>query len=255
MLVFVGHHAATAQPRLTATARETSVQAGRPFFVNVEVQWLGAPDRYDLSPPSLELPDGVEKLGQEQSFSTRGEETIYDYEFELVASNPGPLELGEVSVAYQGKPESDAEPDRGTVKEMLPTVTVLPGGIRGILGTALSWVLLVVLLLLPLAWFRRRAVRREQAAEAHEQPPESTPKELLERAHKCLTEGDFDGVYALLIDLKPGLPPATDPLPPADKLEAERMRIRYGGVTPSADEVRRLLRTVSLALENREAPG
>ncbi len=241
---------AFAQPRLTVELPQATIQAGRPFDLIVHVRWLGGPDRYTLSPPRLHLPDTVERLQLEQSFTTLGEETLYDYRFQLIAAAPGPLSLGEVSLGYQDNAAQASGSGQGTLRETLPEATVVPSGLRSILASLLPWGFFVGIFVLGLVWLRRRAARKQEKEVPR--PSEPTPKEQLQRARKCLTEGQFDEVYAILASLKSSLPPGEDPLPPADKLEAERMRVRYGGIRPNPDDLRRLLRDVARVLEKEE---
>ncbi len=247
--------AARAQPSLAVSLDRDIVRVGRPFVLTVDARWLGAPERYVLYPPSLELPDGVRQGELSQTFATQGSETVYRYRFQLTATSAGNTDLGKVSLEYRDMKGKSGAGDRGTLEEPLPRVVVRPGGVRAVLAGMLPWLILAALLLIPFLWLRKRTGRKRRGAEEGERDPEPTALDLLEQARNRLVEGDLGEVYTYLIAIKPHLPPAEDPLPGEEALEAERLRARYGGVVPGVEDLRRLLRDVELVLRKGESPG
>jgi len=252
-LFFTGAWTAQAQPVLHLSTDPDLVRVGRPFSLLVEIRWTGDPGKYVLYPPHLELEDGIARGAQTQTFATEGGETVYRYTFQLTATQPGTVAPGKVSVDYRDMTAQGDTPVRGTLEQAVPEVTVQPGGAGAVVARALPWGLGALILLVPFLWYRRRS--RSPRASEPSPPPGPSAQDLLARARRALVDGDQETFLETLLALKPTLPSAQDPLPPADKLEAERLRVRYGGIQADSERLRRLLREVEVALGKGSGSG
>ncbi len=244
----------SAQPRLTALLPSDTVPAGEPFTLRLEVRWAGRPEQYLLYPPKLELPEGVSAGALRQSFVTRADETISTYDYTLTADHPGTIPLGTITLDYREVGPGAAQSETGSgsepLKEEAPTLHVTSGGAKGVFGRALVGILLMGLL--SLVWMLRRRHPRALSALVDQRPTVS-PASLVAEVRQALVDGNHDRAYMLLQKLKPLLPPAEDPLPSQEQLEAERLRLRYGGVSGDRHELERLVRAVDRVVGSSSA--
>ena len=233
---------ALAVPRVIPTVDSNTVPVNEHFILHVEVRWSGKSDRYLLYPPSLNLPDSIEHAGSRQSFTSHDGETVYSYEYTLIPTTAGTMDLGTVSVDYRDTGSEHSATRPPSIVEDAPQITVLPGGVGAIVTRWLLPIVGLVLAAILFYLYRRRFGSRTRENEAS--PPTLTPVSLLEQAHSHLIAGDTDRVYEVLAQIKPLLPSTEDPLPALEKLEAERLRARYGNVHVAKEELERLLRSV-----------
>lgn len=243
-----------ASPRIEALVRPEWVRVGQSTQLEIRVSWPGEAGRYVLYPPTLSLPEGLEKGPLTQSFETRAGTTTTLYRYQLTASagddlKLGTLELGTLSLRYRD-PLQGGDEGAGTLEQPLPTLEVRPGGTAGLLSQLVPVGLGLGLLGLFFGLLRRRLHRPSPPPPA---PPPPSLQALSVETRRALQAGREDEIYSLLLRIKPLLPSDRDELPSLEQLENARLQARYGGRSGHRPELERLVETVerlATSLEN-----
>jgi len=234
-------------PALSTSLDTEQTRVGEPFSLHVEIRWEGPLDQFVHYPPTLNLPEGITSGRMKQRFESQSDETIYQYDYQLVSKITGVQNLGTIQVDYRDLTgQNPTDEDRPPPLEIEgPSIEVLEGGLHGLLARILAPTLGIIVLSLLFLWQRRSAAPRQKRDST---PASEDSATLLLRAKQQLTDGSYDAFFQTLIQLKALLSPVDDPLPSVEKLEQEHMRMRYSGVTGAREDLERLLRPVELLL-------
>jgi peroxiredoxin len=231
-------------PTATVALADTAPRAGRPFDLDVRVSWAGTFDDYLLLPPEVHLPEGVAALNTSATTSSRDGAAVVTYHLRLVSAAPGSYALDPVELRYT--PRGETQPV--ATRMAGPTVAVAPYTLLGLRPWTWLWSLAGVVGVGGAArafgaWRRRRGARARPVAD----DATSRATALLETARRQRLEGDLAGFVEGLIRLESELgADATDPAA-ARLLE----QIRYGGATPSDEELNQWLRRLERRLGER----
>jgi len=97
-------------PTATLTVADTSPRAGRAFDLDVRVTWAGTFDDYLLLPPEAHLPEGVTVLSTSATSSSRDGAAVVTYHLRLLANAAGAFALDPVELRYTPRGEGEPSP-------------------------------------------------------------------------------------------------------------------------------------------------
>jgi peroxiredoxin len=223
-------------PTATVALSEASPRVGEPFQLAVRILWAGNFDDYQLHPPDVHLPEGVEQEGMTADTSSSEGRNVVTYRVALRATAPGSFALDPVELRYT--PRQEAEPVASRMPG--PTVEVLPTTVAGLpprtAAAGAAGLLAVGLLAFVAVRFRRRrgAAAGDEAGERW-----GRLRGAFEAARGRRLAGDPRGALLALAAL-------AEELGIEEGGERERLAglvegARYGGVAP-AEELDRLER-------------
>ena len=223
------------EPAVTLRAVPESPEVGEPFWLEIEVDWSSS-EREGLSqPPVVEVPDSVQR-GPTAVTALSGGRTLY--RVELLAGVASTIALGPVEVRYVGGssgPGSLTIPAIEVEIRALRSLVVVPLGLAGA-GLAVAG---------GIALRRRRSVVAVS-------PPGPTAADLLTAARRRRTDGDVSGFLAGIEEALAASGGAGGGAL-ARELEALVERVRFGGKSPSRDELVALEREAERRVTEHES--
>lgn len=233
-------------PTAEVSLAEAELRAGRPFHLDIEVQWSGDFDEYLLHPPQVHLPEGVEEAGMSAVTSSQAGRNRITYRVELAAAEPGRFALDPVELLYT--PRGESEPVASRIAG--PTVTVRPWTLAGMtaggLALAASGLLtgaLAALLLGRTVRHRRRGPDSDPATARH-----AFLSETLSSARRLRLEGGDPGAcLRALAEVLEQLGATEGEA--GEEITRALERTRYGGEAPPPELLDRLQRQAERLLE------
>jgi peroxiredoxin len=227
-------------------------RAGRPFFLDVKLNWAGTFEDYMLQPPHVTIPEGVRQEGVSASSSTEAGRNVVTYRVTLLADEAGSFALDPVEVRYI--PRFESQPVATRVKG--PTVVVRPFTVAGLSPPLLAGVAVAVALA-GLVLFG--LVRLSRARKSRKPSPDVSGydrlRDALDRARKLRIAGDVAGAVSTFCEIESELCAAGGG--PADpELRAMAEQVRYGGQVPPSEVVDTIQRRLEKGIESlRPDPG
>ncbi len=230
-----------------------SVEVDEPFSVEVRVRWAGHFEDYLLHPPRILLPEQIEQADITASTRSADGRNMVVYRVDLEARQPGSYALNPIELIYTPRTESEAISSRVEG----PTVVVTEATLWG--AQPMTWLAAGggLMAFMAAGWaLGRRARSRRSAAAAGESNDYLELRGRLDAARRSRLEGDLRRAgldLALLERDLIELAPSSDGGLDVEVARAEIDRLiegaRYGGYTPTREELdaieRRVARRVS----------
>ena len=237
-----------AQPQATLKVKPQTVPLNRELCVTLELAWAGEADVYDIPPPDISPLAAFEALERSLSTAREDGQNLLRHEFVMKPLVEGEHDLGRMIVTYyeKGVDIPTTIPLSRTMVKVVPRELVPRGVINGIIIGLLS---AAVGLAVFFATQRKKSLRRERIDSAMDS--KRRREELsadLSNALILRMEGDMGAYLEKLCAL-------TD----SDELRAhagkiEELRdlaesVKFGGLTPSPDQLRWAEKMVKNAIE------
>lgn len=228
-------------PRAELSVSTPAPFVGQEFFLDVRLHWAGRLDEYLPQPPKVNLPAGLAQAGVTASSDSRDGSQVVLYRVALRAEEAGSYALDPVELRYTPRAASDIATSRvsGPTIEVRPRQPLWKHPSLLTLGTLSALAITV----LGLVTMRRRSDRRSQERSAGEDRQRRLEDRLAE-ARRLRLNGSPGASLLLLLEM-------LEELGEAKSLEEHAVLaegVRYGGRTPSPEEVERLQRAVERGL-------
>ncbi|GAB4346260.1 MAG: hypothetical protein Kow0099_27320 [Candidatus Abyssubacteria bacterium] len=237
-----------AQPQATLKPHERTLPLNRELRLTLELVWKGDADLYDIPQPDLSGLDNFEVLSRNISAERRANENRLKHQFVLKPLKEGEYDLGRLRARYYEKGE-----DAPTAISLPRTPVVVTGpellsrSAKMALGIGAVVVMTAVTGALVL---RSRRVANE--TRRHADTGEATRADLLakaEHARVLLLEGDPGGYLEKLSEIA-SLEPVRAFSDKFDELRELTENVKFGGHTPSPDELMWAEKSVKKAIRN-----
>ncbi len=235
-------------PTAEASVVSPRLEAGEPFALEVRVHWAGHIEDYLLHPPRVLLPETVEQAGVTASTRSSDGRNVVTYEIGLLAAEAGSYALDPIELIYT--PRGEGEPVSSRVPG--PTVSVSEATVLGL--PASIWLLAgggaLALAVGGGALLARGRKRRTLATES-EGDEYARARARLDAARKRRMEGELRGAILELARLDMDLNGSDESF---DLAANERLieDARYGGYTPSREELDAIERKVARSVRELE---
>ncbi len=252
LLSLVCLHLGQAQAALQIETRwdNKAPRRGSPFLLLIDVHWTGAADRFAISTPELDLPEGISLTRLSSSTYSRGEETFLTYTVTLLSEQEGTFDPIPISfVVYE---RESSQPSTMVVKTDPLTIpkgprTTIP--IRYLvplacLGTAFAVVAGILIV-------RRQARKKTISTMEDRQRTGDHLWQFLDEAHTYLIRGDSLSFLETLLTIEHYLQEKEPAL--SSELVPLVEKTRYGGFRPEPQELERMYRSFARRI-NQQFP-
>ncbi|RME46259.1 MAG: hypothetical protein D6795_15630 [Deltaproteobacteria bacterium] len=246
---------AAAQPSVSVSLEEKRVRVGEAVQLHVVVSWSAGEKSYRISPPDLELPEQIRRIGMSSSTQGEGDLRSAHFVITLRPEEKGTWTIPAIDIPYHVSGDTEAYHLRGEPVSLEVTGWFTRRAAAGIGGALL-------LIAATIAWLLYRQ-RREGAMPAPTTAGTPTLSDLearLAELNRHRLAGEAGRFYETMRDLVAALPERARcdfaDLDFAPLIEG----IKYGGLPRSSQEIeedyRRLERTLKrLREEERHGVG
>jgi peroxiredoxin len=241
-------------PTAEVTLSDETAQVGREFAVDVRITWDGNFDDYLLHPPSIHLPEQVERLGVSAQTSTEAGAQVVAYEIRLVATEEGSFALDPVELRYT--PRLESAPVAARIAG--PTVQVTGASFTGLLPILLGVGGVLLLTAGGVAGGTALRRRRRPARTNPAAPSVARLHQVFEEARKQRLDGNIAEFLSSAAEIE-RLLDAEASTPERTELDDLEERARYGGMLPGREQLDQIQRRIERRLaeitpdEQREA--
>jgi peroxiredoxin len=227
-------------PTATVVVSDPAPIVDRPLAMEVKIRWSGTFDEYILMPPIVHLPTEVKELNTRAGSSTLDGEQVVTYTIELQPTAPGKFALDPVELRYT--PRMEREPVTSRIQG--PTIEVEARTVAGLTPMAFASSIIVGLLVAGIGgllfWYREK--RQPKTAPASSRSVFESLSATLEQSRKCRLDGDAAGFLAGLLAIELALTDGDENTRAG--LEALVEQTRYGGGSPSPEELQEMERRI-----------
>jgi hypothetical protein len=248
LLVFTPSAPTIAQPVATLKPRPESVPLNRSVHVTLELAWTGEADVYDIPQPDTSALSEFQIVERSLSAERRGEENVVTHELVMQPLKEGEYDLGQIRVLYfeKGKDTPTLIPLPRTIVKVTPREIIPRGVLTGIMAGILSAAVGIGLYLASRKK-KRLALEQEDSAQTSDKKREKFLQELSAAAMMRIEgeTGDYLKKLSALAD-------SAELGPHIEKLEELRElaeNVKFGGLTPSPDQLSWAERLVKKAIE------
>jgi hypothetical protein len=248
LLLFLLSAPATAQPVATLVPRPESVPLNRSIHVTLELAWTGEADVYDIPQPDTSALSEFQIVERSLSAERRGEENVLTHKFVMQPLKEGEYDLGLIRSQYFEKDKDTPTliPLPRTIVKVTPREIIPRGVLTGIMAGILSAAAGIAVVLASRKK-KRLAMKQEDSAQASDKKREEFLQELSAAAILRI-EGET-GDYLKKLS---ALANSVELEPHIEKLEELRElaeNVKFGGLTPSPDQLSWAERLVKKAIE------
>ncbi|RMD99849.1 MAG: hypothetical protein D6812_10775 [Deltaproteobacteria bacterium] len=244
---------AAAQPRVSVSLEESRIRAGETVRLHIVVSWSAGEKAYQISPPDLELPEQIRRIGMSSSTQGVGDLRSVHFVFTLRPEEKGTWTIPAIDIPYHVSGDTEAYHLRGE-----PVTLEVTGWFTRRLAAGIGGALLLVAATIAWLLYRQRRGGAAPAPTTAGSPTRSDLEARLAELNRHRLAGEAGRFYETMRDLVAALPERAqrdfadldfDPL-----IEG----IKYGGRPRSSREIeedyRRMERTLK-RLREGEDPG
>jgi hypothetical protein len=247
VFTFLLSPAAAASLQIESRWGKIPSRPGVPVLLTISIHWPGEPELYAISPPELDLPEGLSKEKTSSSSFSRGEETYLEYAVTLLISRSG--SFAPIPITLSVRTKGEGEPSSMVVRT--EPLTVGDQHWKGIPAKYLPAAGLVIATLIATGIFwRLRKARRSRPTNQGQQPDKGQELwVLLAQGRTYLVRADSLSFLQTALTIERAL---QDKEPDAlSEVTTLIERVQYGGERPPPEKLERMYRGLRLRLQQR----